>query len=154
MAFGCRHVEESGSEFHRPRKRFKEGEGDDEEEVRTSCVVRSDDSEEEGLEKQETLQGMLKWLTSVAICPHDPSIGLVPHCSKWKECWIQVTRAKKALLVQRDNAELRYQNSPFLGNQTMHPSMYEDDCRSTGRSRYTIRRPHLSKPIAIKVQSL
>lgn len=140
MAFGCSNVEESGSEFHSPRKRFRECE----EEVGTSCVVLSDDSEEEGLEKQETLHGMLKWLSSVALCPHDPSIGVIPHCSN--KCWIQVTRAKKALLVQRDNAELRYQNSPFLGNQTMHPSMYEDDRRSTGRSRYTIRRPHLSKP--------
>ncbi|CAH8389192.1 unnamed protein product [Eruca vesicaria subsp. sativa] len=149
VAFGCRHVEESGSEFHSPRKRFKECENDDEEEVGTSCVVFSYDSEEEGLQKQETLQGMLKWLTSVALCPHDPSIGVIPHCSKWKEhtgneCWIKVTRAKKALLVRRDNAEVRYQNSPFLGNQ-MHPSMYEDDRRSTGRSRYSIRRLHLSK---------
>lgn len=108
MAFGCSNVEESGSEFHSPRKRFRECE----EEVGTSCVVLSDDSEEEGLEKQETLHGMLKWLSSVALCPHDPSIGVIPHCSN--KCWIQVTRAKKALLVQRDNAELRYQNSPFL----------------------------------------
>ncbi|CAF1744460.1 hypothetical protein Bca4012_043780 [Brassica carinata] len=143
MSFGCRHVEESGSEFHSPRKRFRECEDDDDEEVGTSCVVLSDDSEEEGLVKQETLQGMLKWLTLVALCPHDPSIGVIPHCSKWKEytgseCWIQVTRAKNALLVQ---------NSSFLGNQTMHPSMYEDDrSRSTGRLRYSIRRPNLSKP--------
>ncbi|KAJ0264789.1 AT-rich interactive domain-containing protein 2 [Hirschfeldia incana] len=145
MAFGCRHVEESGSEFHSPGKRFKECDLDDEE-VGTSCVVLSDDDSEE-----ETLQGMLEWLTSVARCPHDPSIGVIPHCSKWKEytgseCWIRVTRAKKALLVQRDNAEIRYQNSPFLGNQTMHPSMYEDDRRSSGRSRHSIRRPHLSIP--------
>ncbi|KAF8109704.1 hypothetical protein N665_0093s0057 [Sinapis alba] len=152
MAFGCRHVEESGSEFHSPGKRFRECDLDDEEEVGTSCVVLSDDSEEEGLGKQETLQGMLEWVTLVALCPHDPSIGVIPHCSKWKEytgneCWIQVTRAKKALLVQRGNSELRYQNSPFLqGNQTMHPSMYEDDRRSTGRLRHNIRRPHLSKP--------
>lgn len=119
MAFGCMHVEESGSECHSTRKKFKECDLDDDEEVGTSCVVLSDDSEEEGLGKQETLEGMLKWLTWVALCPHDPSIGVIPNCSKWKEytgseCWIQVTRAKKALLVHRDNAELRYQNSPFL----------------------------------------
>lgn len=104
--FGCKHVEESCSESHRHKKRFLECDldDDDEEELGLSCVVISDESEEEDSEKEETLQGMLKWLTSVARCPHNPSIGS-------NECWIQVTRAKKALLVQRDNAELRFQNS-------------------------------------------
>ncbi|CAA7018244.1 unnamed protein product [Microthlaspi erraticum] len=132
--FDCEHVEASCSESHRPKKRITESDleddDDDEEELGLSCVVISDESEEEDSEKEETLQGMLKWLASVARCPHNPSIGVTPH-------WIQVTRAKKALLVQRDN---------LMGHQTMHPSMYEDDRRSTGRLRYSIRRPQLSKP--------
>lgn len=128
MVFGCKHIEELGSEIHMPRKRFRESSSDEDdvEELEVSCVVLSDDSEcdeEEGLdfssEKQGDLPEMLKWLTLVARCPHDPSIGVIPHWSKWKqytgnECWIQVTRAKKALLVQRDDLESRYQNAPLL----------------------------------------
>ncbi|CAH2071197.1 unnamed protein product [Thlaspi arvense] len=155
LVFGCNHVEESGSEFERSSKRLVDcGLEDDEEEVGMSC----DDEEEEedldlSLEKEETLQGMLKWLTSVATCPHNPTIGVIPHWLKWKECagknecWIKVARAKNALLVQRDNSDIRFQNSPLLlGHQTIHHSMYEDDRKSTGRLRYSIRRTHLSRP--------
>lgn len=127
VAFGWNNIEESGSEIH--RKRFREGSHDDDDDdgVEMSCAVVSDDSvlctEEEGLDlswkKQEDLPGLLKWLTSVARCPLNPSIGVIPHCSKWKkytgnESWLQVTRAKNALLVQRDNAEFRYRNSTHL----------------------------------------
>ncbi|CAH8272964.1 unnamed protein product [Arabidopsis lyrata] len=156
VAFGCKHTEESCSEFDRSRKRVRESNDDDDKRVEMSCVAISDESVvcavEEGLlelsleKKQDDLPGMLKWLASVATSPHDPSIGVIPHSSKWKECWLQVARAKNALLVQRNNAELRYQNCPFLGHQTVnHPSMYEDDRKSIGRLRYRIRPPKLSK---------
>lgn len=114
MVFGC---EESGSGVNRKRLR-----------VEMSCVPLNVETvvcvEEEGLDlsskKQRDLPGMLKWLTSVAVSPYDPSIGVIPHFSKWKkytgnECWIQATRAKNALLVKRDNVDqCRYQTSPLL----------------------------------------
>lgn len=51
MFFGCRYVEEFGFEFYSFRKRFRECEDDDDEEVGMFCVVFSDDFEEEGLVK-------------------------------------------------------------------------------------------------------
>lgn len=40
------------------------------------------------------------------------------------------------------------------GHQTVHPSMYEDDRRSTGRLRYSIRRPHSSSSCNGRLASL
>ncbi|KAG7620092.1 ELM2 domain [Arabidopsis suecica] len=159
VAFSCNHMEESCSEFDRSRKRFRESDDDDKGVGLSSVVIREESvvcAVEEGLsdfslEKRDDLPGMLKWLALVATSPHDPAIGVIPHSSKWKQyngnkCWLQVARAKNSLLVQRDNAELRYRYHPFRGHQNIHhPSMYEDDRKSIGRLRYSIRPPNLSK---------
>lgn len=56
--------------------------------------------------KRESLSGMLKWLIQIARHPHDPSVGIIPKPSQWKEhqgneFWIQTIRIKNALLLRR-----------------------------------------------------
>ncbi|EOA20252.1 hypothetical protein CARUB_v10000553mg [Capsella rubella] len=159
VALGCNLIEESFSEFH--RKRFRESRYD-EEGVGSSFVDVLNESvvcaEEKGLDlsskkKGGDLQEMLQWLTSVARSPHDPSIGVIPHCSKWryytgKECSIKAIKAKNALLVPRGNALLKYRCCPNLCHQFVHPSMYDEDNNDEkllARSRYNMRSPKLSK---------
>ncbi|XP_010422093.1 PREDICTED: AT-rich interactive domain-containing protein 2-like [Camelina sativa] len=142
VVLGCKDIVES---HHRKKLRHD----NNNEGVGTSCPVVSDASVV-CLEEQVDIPEMLKWLTSVAISPHDPSIGVIPYSSKWKEftgkeCYIQVIKAKNALLVQRDNAAIRYNYSPLMGNQTVHPSMYDDERPSLGKLRYSTRNPKVSK---------
>ncbi|XP_010541093.1 PREDICTED: AT-rich interactive domain-containing protein 2 [Tarenaya hassleriana] len=161
LVFGSKHTVNGidGSELKLldSRKRLRESSSDDEE---TSCVVLDDDAlalSSEDAEtsqilragKQEALPEMMKWLTRAAKCPHGPSVGVIPNLSKWKEhtgneYWIQVIRAKEALLVQRRNTESRTQHFLLQVHQKMDPSMYEDD-RQTESLRCSIRRLDVSK---------
>ncbi|XP_010434986.1 PREDICTED: AT-rich interactive domain-containing protein 2-like [Camelina sativa] len=142
VALGCKNIEES---HHRKKLRHD----NNNEGVGTSCPVVSDASVV-CLEQQVDIPEMLKWLTSVAISPHDPSIGVIPHSWKWKkftgkEYYIQVIKAKNALLLQRHNAAVRFTYSPLMGNLTVHPSMYDDQRPSLGSLRYSTRNPKVSK---------
>ncbi|XP_010455546.1 PREDICTED: AT-rich interactive domain-containing protein 2-like [Camelina sativa] len=133
VALGCKDIEES---HHRKKLRHHNNNG-----VGTSSLVVSDPSVV-CFEEQVDIPKMLKWLTSVARSPHDPS--------NWKEFtgkeyYNQVIKAKNALLVQRNNAAIRYNYSPLMGNQTVHPSMYDDERPSLGKLRYSTRNPKVSK---------
>lgn len=91
--------------------------------------------------KRESLSAMLNWVIQVAKCPNDPSVEAIPDPLKWKEhkgneYWVQVFRAREALLRRRhvdSNIEKR--------NQKMHPSMYENHQPSTERLRFSERLP-------------
>lgn len=55
--------------------------------------------------KREELSAMLNWIRQTAKHPLDPSIGPIPEPSKWKECkgkdyWVQILRAKEAVLLK------------------------------------------------------
>lgn len=60
---------------------------------------------------RESLLRMLKWARQIAKYPADPSNGTIPGPSKWKEYtsnntfWLQVVRAKDALLIRKDVEE-------------------------------------------------
>ncbi|KAL1194192.1 AT-rich interactive domain-containing protein 2 [Cardamine amara subsp. amara] len=132
MVVGC---ESSLDDFHRAMKRSRVSNHHDGERLEVSCVALSDDfavsTKVQGLDKKKgDLSKMFKWLTLAARSPEDPSIGVIPHHSKWNKYntgnahWIQLVRARNALIVQRDYPE-------FKGNQTLHrsmyPSLYDDD---------------------------
>lgn len=49
--------------------------------------------------------GMLRWLSHVAKCSNDPSVGKIPECSKWneghEEFWAETLFVREALLIKR-----------------------------------------------------
>lgn len=49
--------------------------------------------------------GMLRWLSNVAKCSNDPSVGKIPECSKWSEgygeFWAEALFVREALLIKR-----------------------------------------------------
>lgn len=53
-----------------------------------------------------SISGMLGWLVQVAKCSDDPSVGLLPECSKWSdygcaEFWTQALLVREALLIKK-----------------------------------------------------
>ncbi|KAF5478231.1 hypothetical protein F2P56_004810 [Juglans regia] len=104
--------------------------------------------------KRESLAGMLNWVIQTAKHPEDPSVGVMPEPSKWKEheskeLLVQAMRAREALFLRRHPnpktegslvEELylfgtklycftNFYNDNGLELQKklkMHPSMYED----------------------------
>ncbi|GFP99168.1 AT-rich interactive domain-containing protein 2 [Phtheirospermum japonicum] len=56
--------------------------------------------------KSRAFSEMLKWLTHVAKHPNDPSVGIIPECSKWgeygnEELWVQAISARDTLLIRK-----------------------------------------------------
>lgn len=54
----------------------------------------------------QSFAGMLNWLIHVAKHSDDPSVGLIPECSKWsdygnEEFWVQAMLVREALLIRR-----------------------------------------------------
>ncbi|KAF3972055.1 hypothetical protein CMV_004406 [Castanea mollissima] len=103
--------------------------------------------------KRESLEEMLKWLTQIAKRPDDPSIGVIPEPSKWKEhggeeFWGQVITAREALFLRR-HVNPKTEESLLEKKFKMHPSMYEDSTapshHSTERLRCSERLPTLAK---------
>ncbi|XP_024935075.2 AT-rich interactive domain-containing protein 2 [Ziziphus jujuba] len=103
--------------------------------------------------KRESLSGMLKWLIQTAKRSDDPSIGMIPEPSKWKdhkdnEFWLQAIRVREALFLRRHICS-NTEESPLPKKQKMHPSMYEDNMasshHSTERLRCSERVPNLVK---------
>lgn len=81
--------------------------------------------------KRESLSGMLNWVVQIAKQPNDPSIGVIPGPTNWKEhkgdeCWFQVIRAREALLLRR-NVDSKTEESLLQKKLKTHPLLYEDN---------------------------
>ncbi|KAL3619269.1 hypothetical protein CASFOL_036839 [Castilleja foliolosa] len=92
--------------------------------------------------KSRSFSEMLSWVALVAKDPNDPSVRIIPECSKWseygnEELWVQAISARDALLIRKhDNTNAGENHLKLLFNlldqdkqkkPRMHPSMYEDD---------------------------
>ncbi|KAI5328969.1 hypothetical protein L3X38_028366 [Prunus dulcis] len=81
--------------------------------------------------KRESLSGMLNWVVQIAKQPNDPSIGVIPGPTNWREhkgdeCWFQVIRAREALLLRR-NVDSKTEESLLQKKLKTHPLLYEDN---------------------------
>ncbi|KAJ0047547.1 hypothetical protein Pint_15135 [Pistacia integerrima] len=104
--------------------------------------------------KRESLSGMLNWLIKIAQHPDDPSVGVIPEPSKWKQyeektLWVQAIRARDALLRRR-HVDSNITQSPLQNSQKIHPSMYED---IANHSHYSIERLRCSERLPTSVKS-
>ncbi|XP_038893741.1 AT-rich interactive domain-containing protein 2 [Benincasa hispida] len=82
---------------------------------------------------RESLLRMLKWARKTAKHPGNPSNCTVPGASKWKAyasddaLWLQVIRAKDALLTRKDVDRIAEKRLLIQKKTRMHPSIYEDN---------------------------
>ncbi|EYU38330.1 hypothetical protein ABFS82_05G104700 [Erythranthe guttata] len=84
--------------------------------------------------ESESFSEMLNWLIHAAKHSDDPSVGLIPECSTWRdyvneEFWARAMLVREGLLIKkhakRDTGETLVKDQQK--KPRMHPSMYEDD---------------------------
>ncbi|KAK7340273.1 hypothetical protein VNO77_20975 [Canavalia gladiata] len=79
--------------------------------------------------KRESTLELLRWVTSIAKNPCDPTVGSIPEKSKWRsyssqDIWKQVLLYREAVFLKKDFDTISEQL--IWQAQKMHPSMYDD----------------------------
>ncbi|KAH6836177.1 hypothetical protein C2S53_020012 [Perilla frutescens var. hirtella] len=118
--------------------------------IPSKCDVEKVPSSRKRKHQSHSFSGMLNWLIQAAKRSNDPSVGLIPECSKWSdygygEFWAEALLVREALLMKKHASKAA---GEVLKDQQkkarMLPSMYEDDVinhQTTEKLRHSKRVP-------------